>query len=58
MPDTTTTHLSLTLIEEGGSENTWGGKVNDNMSAIDAERYLEGIPDAVHASTEVVASNS
>jgi len=28
------------------------------MAAIDAERYLEGIPDAAHASTEVVASNS
>jgi thioredoxin reductase (NADPH) len=28
------------------------------MAAIDAERYLEDIPEAAHASTEAVASNS
>lgn len=36
MPDTTTPRLGLTKMEFGQSENTWGGKTNDNMDKIDA----------------------
>lgn len=36
MPDTLTTNYSFTKIEEFGSVDTWGGKINDNMDDIDA----------------------
>lgn len=35
MADTFTPNLNLTLVEVGGSVNTWGAKVNDNMTALD-----------------------
>lgn len=37
MPDTLTPNYALTLIEEFGSIDTWGGKINANMSLLDTE---------------------
>jgi hypothetical protein len=35
MPDITTPVLGLTLPEPGGSRNTWGEKLNNDLSLID-----------------------
>jgi microcystin-dependent protein len=36
MADSTTPFLDLILVEVGASRDTWGAKINTNMSAIDA----------------------
>lgn len=36
MADSKTPNYDLTLIENGGSRDTWGQKANDNFSKIDA----------------------
>lgn len=45
MPDTQTQNFGLVRIEVGTSKDTWGGKLNGNMDAIDAA--LKGLADAV-----------
>lgn len=45
MADTTTPTFALVLIQIGGSRDTWGKKLNDNMTAIDAA--MKAIRDSI-----------
>lgn len=47
MPDTTTANYALTKIGVGESKDTWGGKVNANMDAIDAA--IKAVADGIVA---------
>lgn len=59
MPDVTTENLDLILPEVGGSDDSWGGKLNDNLSAIDAAvGAAVRAPDGPIASLETVANRA
>jgi len=52
MADGTTTNYGFTLPEVGASEDTWGTKLNQNWSDLDAD--LKSIADDVAANTSAV----
>ncbi|MDF3607548.1 hypothetical protein PE067_16190 [Paracoccus sp. DMF-8] len=64
MPDTTTPNLGLTKIEVGASENTWGGKINDNMDLLDSQVALRGanngftVPQTIRQAVTVAAETA
>lgn len=47
MADTFTSTLNLTKPEVGGSTNTWGGKINANLDAVDAIFNSSGVGTSV-----------
>lgn len=56
MADASTTNQSFTLVEVGASEDTWGGKLNANWTALDTLlggltatefTYLDGVTSAI-----------
>lgn len=47
MADSTTTNYALVLPEEFASTNTWGGKINTNLAAIDST--MKAISDVANA---------
>jgi len=60
MSDTTTTHYSLVQPQVGGSFNTWGNKINNDLSTLDSIIYAVsgGINQGLNAPTGSASSIS
>ena len=53
MADTNTTHYNLVQPQVGGSFNTWGNKINNDLAAVDSLIYSisAGINQGLNASS-------